>query len=77
MLSPLIGAGIRMAEGKKYTKRVKCQVCSHEFDALFLKEDSDASAVEYCVVCGARDFKFIEFRRKTRKEGRGIEEKED
>ncbi len=64
LLSSLIGAGIEMAGSKKYMKRVRCQVCSHEFDALFFKEDSDANDVEYCVVCGTHDFKFIEVRRK-------------
>jgi hypothetical protein len=56
-----------MAGGKKYIKRVKCQVCRHEFDAFFFEEDSDANDVEYCAVCGGHDFKFIEFTRKTNK----------
>ena len=44
---------------KKRTEMVECQVCGHQFDAVFFKEDLDANDVEYCVVCGGRDFKFI------------------
>jgi hypothetical protein len=60
---------------KREQKMVECQVCGHQSDAVFFKEDLDANDVEYCVVCGARDFKFIEFTRKTKKEGRGVEKR--
>ena len=60
---------------KREQKRVECQVRRFQFDAVFFKEDSDANDVEYCVACGARDFKFIEFTRKAKKEGRGVEKK--
>ncbi len=62
-------------EAKKIAKRVECEPCGHQFEAIFFKEDSDANDVEYCVACGARDFKFIEFTRKAKKEGRGVEKK--
>jgi NAD-dependent SIR2 family protein deacetylase len=60
---------------KRFTKRVECEACRHQFDAVFFKKDSEANEVESCLVCGARDFKFIEFGRKTIKEGRGVEKK--
>ncbi len=59
-----------LGEAKRSKKRIECGVYSHQFDAVFYKEDSEASEVESCVVCGARDFKFIELRkeRKRRRE---------
>lgn len=61
---------------KREQKMVECQVCGHQFDAVFFKEDLDANNdVEYYVVCGARDFKLKEFTRKTKKEGRGVEKR--
>lgn len=51
-----------------WTKKVKCNVCGHEFNAVFCKKDSDANEVEYCLICGARDFRFIKIRGKKKEE---------
>ncbi len=60
-------------EAKKSAKRVRCEVCGHQFEAVFFKKNPNANDVEYCLVCGARNFKFIEFSRNTKKDGREIE----